>query len=162
MNKKGIDIDLPCGGSYVLKNVVLDLNGTLALDGKMLDGVEERLVEVAKKMNVYILTADTHQTADTLFYGQAMDIVIEKLCPDCGDFQKLEFITRLGRDATAAIGNGRNDVLMLREAAISICIIGREGAASQAVQNSKIVLNDIRDALDLFLKPNRIIATMRE
>lgn len=160
--KKGIDIDLPCGGSYSLRNIVLDLNGTLALDGKMLDGVEERLMKLAKKMHIFILTADTHQTADTLFYGQAMDITVEKLCPDCGDFQKLEFITRLGRESTVAIGNGRNDVLMLREAAISICIIGREGASSQAVQNSHIVMNDVRDALDLFLNPNRIVATMRE
>jgi len=68
----------------------------------------------------------------------------------------------LGKEKCVAIGNGANDVLMLKQSAIGICVIGKEGASSEAVQHSDIVVYDINDALDLLLNPKRIIATLRK
>ncbi len=68
----------------------------------------------------------------------------------------------LGSDETAAIGNGCNDVLMLREAKLSLCVIGKEGAATEALMAGKAVFPNICDALDFLLKPQRMIATLRK
>lgn len=50
---------------------------------------------------------------------------------------------------------------MLREAALGIAVVGREGAACAAVRAAEIVVTRIQDALDLFLMPTRLIATLR-
>jgi soluble P-type ATPase len=60
-----------------------------------------------------------------------------------------------------AIGNGRNDWLMLREAALGIAVIQREGAASKAIRSADIVMTDIHAAFELLLKSQRLIATLR-
>ncbi len=156
---KGLELDLPCGVRFEIENLVLDMNGTLSLDGEFLPGVAERLRRLSDILNVFILTADTNQTATEI--QEDLGVVIRVLGPGRGDVQKLHFIEELGREKTAAIGNGYNDVLMLREAALGICIIGHEGACKEALMASDAVFRDINDALDLFLNPNRLVATFR-
>ncbi len=60
-----------------------------------------------------------------------------------------------------AIGNGRNDRLMLAAAALGIVIIGEEGAAVQTVLASRVACHDILSALDLLRQPQRLVATLR-
>ena len=163
LNKK-LEIDLPCGVFYNLSNLILDLNGTLTVDGDFVPGVKERLVEVSKILNVFLLTADTNQTADEVLakLGDDVSITVHKLESGRGDIQKLDFLERIGREKTAAIGNGCNDVLLLKEAALGICVIGTEGASVEALLASRAVFLNICDALDIFLKKNRMIATLRK
>ncbi len=162
--KKNIEIDLPCGVFYDLSNLVLDLNGTLTVDGRFIEGVEERLRELSEILNIYLLTADTHQTADQIIKSlqEETNIEIHKLESGRGDIQKLNFLEKLGREKTAAIGNGCNDAILLKEAALGICVIGPEGASVEAMLASKAVFLNICDALDIFLKKNRMIATLRK
>jgi soluble P-type ATPase len=51
---------------------------------------------------------------------------------------------------------------MLKESAVGICIVGKEGAAVEAVMSADLVTFDINDALDLLLKPERLVATLRK
>lgn len=60
-----------------------------------------------------------------------------------------------------AVGNGMNDRLMLRTAALGILVLGNEGTSVQALSSADIVVKDILDGLDLLLNPKRIIATLR-
>ncbi len=161
---KQIELDLPCGLFYDISNLILDLNGTLTVDGQLVEGVVPRLKELSKLLNVYVLTADTHQTLDGLTNELRDDCGVNIHCLESGrgDLQKLAFLEKLGREQTVAIGNGCNDALMLKEAAIGICVIGKEGASIDALTSSRIVFLDIRDALDIFLKRNRLIATLRK
>ena len=161
---KGMDLDLPCGVFYNLNNVILDLNGTITVDGKMLEGVCERLKEISKALDVYIVTADTNETMDSLAkdLSSKCNIKIHRLETGRGDLQKLAFLEELGRENTVAIGNGCNDALMLKESALGICIMGKEGTSVNALLASKVAFFDICDALDIFLKPNRLIATLRK
>lgn len=80
---------------------------------------------------------------------------------DRQDKAKLDFIQGLGVEQTAAIGNGRNDHLMLAAAALGIAVIGEEGASAQTILASRVVCRDIISALDLLLKPKRLVATLR-
>jgi soluble P-type ATPase len=49
---------------------------------------------------------------------------------------------------------------MMEEAVFGICVIGKEGASSEAVKNADVVFTDILDALDFLLKPLRQKATL--
>ena len=158
-----MEVDLPCGVFYDLSYLVLDLNGTLTVDGEFIDGVLERMKQVSQLLDVHILTADTNQTAgDIARELQDCSVGIHAIEQGRGDLQKLAYIENLGREHTVAIGNGCNDALMLREAALGICVMGPEGASSDALQACNVVFTNICDALDIFLKPNRMIATLRK
>ena len=75
---------------------------------------------------------------------------------------KLMVLESLDPTKTVAIGNGNNDHLILKEAALGIAVLGDEGMSISAMKNADIVVKNISDALDLFLKPKRLIATLRE
>jgi len=93
--------------------------------------------------------------AETL--GAALTI----LEPANGGEQKLATVRELGPDAVIAIGNGQNDALMLKAAALGIAVIQVEGAAQAALAAADIVFPAITDALDALLRPTRLIATLR-
>ena len=58
-----ISIDIPGWGNMEIENIVLDLNGTIATDGKIPIEVKEKIKSLAEKVKIYILTADTQWTA---------------------------------------------------------------------------------------------------
>jgi soluble P-type ATPase len=75
---------------------------------------------------------------------------------------KLRVLESLDPTKTVAIGNGNNDRLVLKEAAFGIAVFGDEGLSVSAMKNADVIVKSISDALDLFLKPKRLIATLRE
>ena len=166
-----IEINIPGRGKFNIENLVLDLNGTLALDGKIIEGVKERLQTLNRQLDIYLVTADTRGRAEETLNGISADkadgegsfsIRLHRIGEGEEDFQKLELVRKLVPDKTVSIGNGSNDALMLKESAIGICIVGKEGAAAEAVMNADLVMIEINDALELLLKPERLIATLRK
>jgi P-type E1-E2 ATPase len=155
-----IELNIPGKGDYQLEHLLLDLNGTIALDGRTIDGVKERLEELATLLSVSIITADTHGTAGRL--ESDLNTTIRKIEGQDEEGQKVSLVRELGQQSTVCIGNGRNDVSMLREAALGICVVGPEGAAAEAVMASDVAVGDINVALDLLLHPARLIATLRK
>jgi len=145
-----------------IRHMVLDYNGTLAADGTLAPGVAERLRELAlppHSLTLHVITADTMGTAQRQLEGLPCELSI--LGPNEQDQAKLEFIQSLGVEQAVAIGNGQNDHLMLAAAALGIAVIGEEGTAAQTILASRVVCRDILSALDLLLKPKRLIATLR-
>ena len=59
------------------------------------------------------------------------------------------------------MGNGRNDQLMLEEAALGIAVILEEGAAAVTLSAADVVCTNIVSALELLDNPLRLIATLR-
>jgi soluble P-type ATPase len=51
---------------------------------------------------------------------------------------------------------------MLKKAALSIAVIQKEGSALTTLKNANIVCTDIKDALELLINPQRLIATLRD
>lgn len=60
-----------------------------------------------------------------------------------------------------AIGNGRNDELMLKAAAVGIAILGPEGVAREAQQAADLLAPDPISGLELLFHANRLKATLR-
>lgn len=154
-----IDIAIPGMGNYEVEHLVLDLNGTIALDGRIIEGVEERLEKLSQKLDITVVTADTNKNAERLLGDLPVSIFIIKETQE--NDQKLGVVLDKGKDRTVSIGNGRNDVSMLRESGIGICILGGEGASPEGMVASDLVVPTINDALDLLLKPHRLRATLR-
>ncbi|MFX4260702.1 HAD family hydrolase [Pelotomaculum propionicicum] len=154
-----ITIDIPGLERLIIKNIVLDFNGTIALDGALIPGVKEKLNSLAGSLDIYILTADTFGTVLSACSTVLARVIVLK--GPIGSGEKLKFIENLGIRETAAIGNGANDVLMLEGAALGIAVTGPEGTCARALMAADVVVKDINDGLDLFLNPQRLVATLR-
>jgi soluble P-type ATPase len=155
-----IEISIPGQHTYKLENLVLDLNGTISLDGKIIEGVVERLDVLRSLLDISIVTADTRDRAQEL--GNILRVEIHKVDLGNEQDQKLSLVQQLGSEGTASIGNGSNDAYMLRESILGVCVLGPEGASIDAMTSCDVVVPNINAALDLLIKPERLIATLRE
>jgi P-type E1-E2 ATPase len=155
-----LEVEIPGRGVLRLAHLVLDVNGTIALDGVLLPGVAERLRALGDRLAVHLLTADTHGRQDEL--DRALGVRATRLTTDRSQVeQKAERVRQLGAAEVVAVGNGANDAQMLREAALGIAVVGGEGAAVAAVREADVVVADVLAALDLLLNPRRLAATLR-
>lgn len=145
---------------YHIEHVLLDYNGTLAIDGKMIDGLKPYLIKLSEQANIHVLTADTFKMAEEELKDLPVKLTIIK--SDQEKQQKLFYLESLGRDKCIAIGNGANDALMLEKASISIAVIQAEGTSQEALKAAKIVCKSIFDAITMCLNPKRIVATLRK
>lgn len=59
------------------------------------------------------------------------------------------------------MGNGRNDHLALRTAALGVALVQAEGASPLALTAADVIVAHIHAALDLLLHPSRLVATLR-
>lgn len=140
-------------------HLLLDLNGTLALDGTMLPGVASRIAVLKRAMDILLVSGDTFGTAQGV--ARELGIPLRELDPLDQGGQKLRIVRQIGSRSSAMIGNGCNDAPALAEVGLGICVLGPEGAAREAVCASDIVVGSPECALDLLLNPTRILATLR-
>jgi soluble P-type ATPase len=159
-DQKLIKIDIPGWGNMDVENIVFDLNGTIATDGRISSDVKEKINLLPKQVKVYVLTADTQGTATEEVEG--MNIELIKIPDEDSKIGKFKFIEDLDLEKTVAIGNGSNDQLILKEAGLGIAVLGNEGMSVAAMKHADLIVKTIFDALDLLLKPKRLIATLRE
>ena len=155
-----IRVDIPGWGNMDIENIVLDLNGTIATDGRILSELKGGINSLSDKAQLYILTADTQGTASKEISD--MEVELLKVSEEDSTEVKLRVLESLDPTRTVAIGNGNNDHLILKEAALGIAVLGDEGMSVSSMKNADIVVKNISDALDLFLKSKRLIATLRE
>lgn len=154
-----INIPVPGFKNLCIDHLVLDYNGTIAFDGKLIEGVASRLTALSRELQIHVLTADTFGTVTEALSGIPCNIFVIPFENQAA--AKQEYIRALGIEHCAAIGNGRNDRLMLREAALGIAVILGEGASCNAIFSGDVTSLSILDALDLLLNPLRLIATLR-
>lgn len=154
-----LEIAVPGYKNLTLSHLVLDYNGTIACDGSLLAGVAARLATLSGDMEIHVLTADTFGTVKEQLAPVNCRLTVIPKGDQAG--AKRNRVRELGAGECVGIGNGRNDSLMLQEAALGIAVVQREGAAVAAVTAADIVVCDILDALDLLLHPLRLTATLR-
>jgi soluble P-type ATPase len=155
-----IELDIPGTGQLNIHHLVMDYNGTLAVDGVLLEELVQPLMLLAKRLQHHVVTADTFGLAAGQLASLPCRLTI--LPPDEQAEAKRAYVRALGPQHCAAIGNGRNDRLMLQEAAIGILLVQAEGAARQSIEAADIICRHAADALALFLEPRRLVATLRD
>lgn len=152
-------IDVPGFGDLRLEHLVLDYNGTLAEDGKLVDGVALMLRALSAKVMIHVITADTFGRAAEELAGLPLQLVVIGTADQAE--AKLEFVRALDANRVVAVGNGRNDRKMLEVVALGIAVVQREGAAQVTVSNADVICPGIVEALQLLQHPLRLTATLR-
>jgi soluble P-type ATPase len=68
----------------------------------------------------------------------------------------------LGAGRVVAVGQGANDAGMLKEAALGICVLSKEGVALESLLAADLLAPDILSALELLERPLRLVASLRK
>lgn len=155
-----IELNIPGRGNLQLQHLVCDVNGTLALDGQLLDGMMSVLRVLRDRLSLHLLTADTHGRQEII--DQQLGLRATRVQPGDESRQKADYVRGLGAESVVAIGQGANDAEMLKAAALGICVLSKEGAAVETLLAADLVAAGIFDALDLLDKPLRIVASLRK
>ncbi len=153
-------VEIPGYGKLDIRHMVFDFNGTLADGGRLIPGAADLMNELSSLMELHVITADTFGTVAEEMNG--VNCTVVKIDSADQARQKMDFILSLGKEYTAAAGNGNNDRLMLMEARLGISVIQNEGAFSSTVTASDIICTSVIDVMRLFTEPARLIATLRE
>lgn len=155
-----IEINISGRGIIQLEHLVCDVNGTLAVDGQLVQGVAKTLPKLQDRLQIHLLTADTHGQQASI--DQQLGLSAVRITPGNEAEQKREYIEKLGFDRVIAIGQGANDAAMLKAAAVGICVISEEGTAVETLLAADLVVPNITTAFELIEKPLRLLATMRK
>lgn len=153
-------INIPGCKNFKFNKIIFDLNGTIACDGKLIEGVKEGINNLSSNFEIYVLTADTFGTAAELLKDLKAELVI--IDTDNGSRFKADFVENLGRKSVIAVGNGNNDAQMLKNAELGIAVIGPEGAAKSAFLGAEIFCRNINDVFKMISNPKRLKATLRK
>jgi P-type E1-E2 ATPase len=155
-----IELNIPGRETIQLKHLVCDVNGTLAVDGKLHTGLPRLFFALQDRLSIHLLTADTHGRQHII--DKQLDIEAVRVKKGREAQQKGEYVHKLGAEHVIAIGQGANDVEMLKAAAVGIGILSVEGIAREALLAADLIVPDIYAAIDLLEKPVRIVATLRK
>lgn len=159
-NKLMIELAIPGQACYQIRHVVFDVNGTLALDGSLLDDVARRLQNLSHQAQIHLITANTHGGQAEIDQQLGLQAVI--LQPGNEAEQKQNFVERLSAETVIAVGQGRNDAAMLSRAAIGIAVLSQEGLATNSLLAADLLLPDIFSVFDCLENPRRLIASLRK
>lgn len=152
-------VDIPGYGFLDLEYLVLDYNGTIAVDGQIPEHMREGLKKLAERFRIYVVTADTHGNAK----AQCSDLPVEiRTFPSLNAaLAKREIVEGLGSDKCICMGNGRNDVQMCRIAGLSVAVMDAEGMYGGLLKEADICVRSMEDGLELLMNEKRLIATLR-
>jgi P-type E1-E2 ATPase len=155
-----LEINIPGRGTFQLYHLVSDVNGTLATDGQIQEGLSQIIQGLRDDLEIHLLTADTH--GKQAIIDQQLGLQAVRIQPGGEAQQKAAYVRNLGPEHVIAIGQGANDAGMLKEAALGICILSPEGMATETLLASDLVASDIFSAFKLIEKPLRIVASLRK
>lgn len=155
-----LEINIPGRGNFQLKHLVCDVNGTLAVDGVLIDGLTQKIALLRSFMTVHLLTADTHGGQSVI--DQQLNLEAVRIRPGDEAHQKADYVRNLGANNVVALGQGANDAEMLKAAALGICVISPEGTAVETMLVADLLMPDVFSALELLEKPMRIKADLRK
>jgi soluble P-type ATPase len=71
-----LEIAIPGADTLRLDHLVADFNGTLAVDGELLPGVAEGLCQLAERLALHVVTADTFGKAREALAGIPCELAI--------------------------------------------------------------------------------------
>ena len=159
------EISIPNYGTIYLKNVLLDMNGTMQFDGVISKEIKDKIRILKDIYNVYLISADTRGNLKEIAQELKISFIkIESKGSNIKSEAELKYLEllKLGKETTVAIGNGNNDSLMLKNAALGIVIIGKEGATVNSILFADVAFPDPISAINFLLDDKKIIATLRE
>lgn len=154
-----LEIAIPGHGELKLERLICDYNGTLACDGVLIPELAPLLGALSAQLEIHVVTADTFGLAKKQLAELPVQLTV--LPADRQDERKQEYVRGLGAKSAVCLGNGRNDLLMLRDAGLGICLVEGEGCSVATLQAADVACRSAREALELLLHRKRLVATLR-
>jgi len=154
-----IELNVPGKGVLLLDHLVSDVNGTLAVDGQLIDGVARALGALHDRLSLHLLTADTFGRQAEI--DRRLGLQAVHIPPGDEAEAKGAYVRSLGSEHVISIGQGANDAGMLREAGLGICVLSPEGLAVEALTAADVIAPNILEALALLEHPLRLVACLR-
>lgn len=151
-------IERPGREALEIDHLLIDFEGTLAMDRRVHPKAKDKINLLSKRLKIYIFAKEEKERVEEVLRRVRAEILF--LNKGESSKQKLELLQGLGSFRTAAIGNGMDDLPMMKEAALAIAVLGKEGASGALIQTAHLVFTDVIDALDFLLKPLRQRATL--
>lgn len=152
-----IEINIPGRDTLHIEHLVLDYNGTIAVDGALIKGIQERLQRLLPHVSIHVLTADTYGTVEA--QCGPLGLQVEKFPREGAAKCKKAVVEKL--DNVCVLGNGYNDIPMFDVAELAIAVLEEEGMCASLLLHADVLVKSIADGLDLLLKPDRLRATLR-
>ena len=138
--------------------ILIGFEGALASDRRVHPKAKDKINLLSRRSKIYILTKEEKERMEEVLRKVNAEIIY--LTEGESSQKKSDLVRQLGATRAVTVGNGVDDVPMMKEGAFGLCVIGKEGASSEAVKNADVVFTDILDALDFLLKPLRQKATL--
>jgi P-type E1-E2 ATPase len=154
-----IVVEIPGREPLTLGHAIFDLNGTLAIDGVLTEGVATRLACLGRTLHCVVASADTHGTLASV----AERLGVEARRVERGP-EKAALVRALqegGGGGVVAVGNGINDLEMFHEADLAVAVLGSEGTAARTLVAADVLCRSGEDAIELLLSTDRLVATLR-
>jgi len=148
-----ITIQRPGQSNLEIEFILIDFEGTLASDRRVHPKAKDKINLLSKRTKIYILTKEEKERVEEVLKKVKAETVY--LTGGESSQKKLELLRQLGPARTVVIGNGIDDISMIEEAGLGVCILGKEGTSSEAMKKADVVFMNILDALDFLLKPLR-------
>ena len=146
-------IQRPGQSPLEIELVLLNFEGTLATDRRVHPKAKDKLNLLSKRCKIYILAKGEQEAIREILKKVKAEVIY--LTEGEVSQGKLDLLRQVGAARTVAIGNGVDDVAMIEEAGLGICIIGVQGTSAEAIKKADVVFTDILYALDFLLKPMR-------
>jgi len=153
-----ITIQRPGQKPLEIEFILIDFEGTLASDRRVHPKAKDKINLLSKRTKIYILTKGEKEVVEESLKRVKAEIYY--LTEGEASQRKLDLLRQLGATRTVAIGNGVDDIPMIEEAGLGICVIGKEGTSVEAMKKADVVVSNVLDALDFLLKPLRQKATL--
>jgi soluble P-type ATPase len=160
-----IKLMIPGFGPLEVRRVVTDYTGTHSFKGVVRRTVRTRLAQLAKLVDVHVLTVDTFGTARRELARLPVELHFLNDDKRRNDKEKQRFILKYEPKYVAAFGNGNMDRLLLKTVrdagGLAVAVDNGEGCALDAILNANILVHGSEQALDLLLEPTSCKATLR-
>ena len=153
-----MEIQIPGRTSISFAHLVLDYNGTIARDGQVLWDITPALQQLSEQLSIHVLTADTFGTVHE--QCAHLPVAVETFPSGTAAESKRDIVGNL-EGGVCCFGNGYNDRLMFEAADLSIGIIEQEGMSTALITCADVVVTRAKDAFELLVNPQRLVATLR-
>jgi soluble P-type ATPase len=150
--------DIPNDKKIEINTIVLDLNGTLAVYGKVSKKIR-KLIKKLKELNyrIVLLSGDVRGNAKKISKELDIELIVARSYEE-----KENAMDLIDSETCASIGNARIDIGTFRKSKIAIATLQNEGIHAEIIQYVDIIVPSIEDALYLFIDKDSLYGTMRK
>jgi soluble P-type ATPase len=151
-------IEIPNSNSIEINTIILDLNGTLSING-IISAETKSLIKQLKKFNykIVLISGDIRGNAQNIATELEIDLLLGKTSEE-----KAVQMQNFDKNTTASIGNARIDIGTFKNSKLSIATLQAEGIHTQILKYVDIIVPSIENALQLFLNTKSLSGTLRK